>query len=331
MKAVKLFSESLFLKSILILITLLFTIEFYSQKRMKIPPYLKKGDTVALVCTARKFSTEEAQPAIDLLKSWGLEVKLGKTIGMDSCQLGGTDKERTADLQEMLDDDDIKAIWCARGGYGTVRIIDTLNFAKFKKHPKWIMGFSDVTVLHSHLNTLGIASLHSIMPFTVPKAPEEVKETLRKALFGESLKYTVPAKGYEIKGKAKGQLVGGNLSILYSLLGSKSSLDTKGKILFIEDLDEYLYHVDRMMQNLKRNGYFENLKGLIVGSMTDMHDNEIPFGQNEVGIITEIAKQYNIPVCFYFPAGHAKDNRTLILGKEVEYEVNADEIILEFK
>nr|WP_313806249.1 LD-carboxypeptidase [Flavobacterium sp.] len=297
---------------------------------MKIPPYLKKGDTVAIVCTARKFFPEDAKPAIELLESWGLKAKLGKTIGLDSCQLGGTDKERAADLQDMLDDDNIKAIWCARGGYGTVRIIDSLDFTKFKKHPKWIMGFSDVTVLHSHLNTLGVASLHSIMPFTVPKAPEEVKETLRKALFGENLTYEVETRGYEIKGKTKGQLVGGNLSILYSLLGSKSSLDTKGKILFIEDLDEYLYHIDRMMQNLKRNGYFENLKGLIVGSMTDMHDNEIPFGQNEVAIITEIAKEYNIPVCFYFPSGHQKDNRTLLLGKEVEYEVNNDKIVLKF-
>ena len=317
----------------ILLAAILFMVSFggYSQKRMKIPPYLKKGDTVAIVCTARKFFPEDAQPAIDLLKSWGLEAKLGKTIGLDSCQLGGTDSERAADLQEMLDDDNIKAIWCARGGYGTVRIIDSLDFTKFKKHPKWIMGFSDVTVLHSHLNTLGIASLHSIMPFTVPKAPEEVKETLRKALFGEKIKYVVETKGYEFQGKAKGQLVGGNLSILYSLLGSKSSLNTKGKILFIEDLDEYLYHIDRMMQNLKRNGYFENLKGLIVGSMADMHDNEIPFGQNEVGIITAIAKDYNIPVCFYFPSGHQKDNRTLVLGKEVELEINAEEIILDFK
>lgn len=323
--------KNAFLKILFAAILFMASFESYSQKRMKIPPYLRKGDTVGIVCTARKFFPEEAQPAIDLLKSWGLEVKLGKTIGLDSCQLGGTDKERAADLQEMLDNDNIKAIWCARGGYGTVRIIDSLDFTKFKKHPKWIMGFSDVTVLHSHLNTLGIASLHSIMPFTVPKAPEEVKETLRKAIFGEKIKYVVASKGYEIQGKAKGQLVGGNLSILYSLLGSKSSLDTKGKILFIEDLDEYLYHIDRMMQNLKRNGYFESLKGLIVGSMADMHDNEIPFGQNEVGIIMEITKAYDIPVCFYFPSGHQKDNRTLILGKEVEFEVNADEVILDFK
>lgn len=323
--------KGVFFKILLAAILFMVSFEGYSQKRMKIPPYLKKGDTVAIVCTARKFFPEDAQPAIDLLKSWGLEAKLGKTIGLDSCQLGGTDSERAADLQEMLDDDNIKAIWCARGGYGTVRIIDSLDFTKFKKHPKWIMGFSDVTVLHSHLNTLGIASLHSIMPFTVPKAPEEVKETLRKALFGEKIKYVMETKGYEFQGKAKGQLVGGNLSILYSLLGSRSSLNTKGKILFIEDLDEYLYHIDRMMQNLKRNGYFENLKGLIVGSMADMHDNEIPFGQNEVGIITAIAKDYNIPVCFYFPSGHQKDNRTLVLGKEVELEINAEEIILDFK
>ncbi len=224
--------KGVFFKILLAAILFMVSFEGYSQKRMKIPPYLKKGDTVAIVCTARKFFPEDAQPAIDLLKSWGLEAKLGKTIGLDSCQLGGTDSERAADLQEMLDDDNIKAIWCARGGYGTVRIIDSLDFTKFKKHPKWIMGFSDVTVLHSHLNTLGIASLHSIMPFTVPKAPEEVKETLRKALFGEKIKYVVETKGYEFQGKAKGQLVGGNLSILYSLLGSKSSLNTKGKILF---------------------------------------------------------------------------------------------------
>lgn len=307
------------------------SIHSYSQKKMIIPPYLKKGDTVAIVCTARKFFPEDAKPAMELLESWGLKVRLGNTIGLDSCQLGGTDAERAADFQQQMDDENIKAIWCARGGYGTVRIIDQLNFKKFKKHPKWIMGFSDVTVLHSQLNQERVASLHSIMPFTVPKAPEEVKETFRKALFGEAIEYKVPAVSYNILGKAKGELVGGNLSILYSLLGSKSSIDTKGKILFIEDLDEYLYHVDRMMYNLKRNGYFENLRGLIVGGMTDMHDNEIPFGQNAVQIITAIAQEYNIPVVFDFPAGHQKDNRTLILGSQVEFEVTSEEVKLSFK
>jgi muramoyltetrapeptide carboxypeptidase len=297
---------------------------------MIIPPFLKAGDTVAIVCTARKFFPEDAKPAIDLLESWGLKVKLGNTIGLDNCQLGGTDKERAADFQAQLDDEKVKAIWCARGGYGTVRIIDLLDFSKFKKHPKWIMGFSDVTVLHSQLNIERVASLHSIMPFTVPNAPEEVKETLRKALFGETISYSIPSKSYDVKGTASGELVGGNISILYSLLGSKSAIDTKDKILFMEDLDEYLYHIDRMMYNLKRNGYFENVKGIIVGSMTDMHDNEIPFGQNEVQIITEIAKENSIPIAFQFPAGHQSDNRTLILGKQVAFEVNEKEIKLKF-
>jgi muramoyltetrapeptide carboxypeptidase len=297
---------------------------------MIIPPFLKAGDTVALVCTARKFFPEDAKPAIDLLESWGLNVKLGSTIGLDNFQLGGTDSERAADFQAQLEDENVKAIWCARGGYGTVRIIDSLDFSKFKKRPKWIMGFSDVTVLHSQLNVECVASLHSIMPFTVPTAPEEVKDTLRKALFGETISYTIPSKSYDVNGTASGELVGGNISILYSLLGSKSAIDTKDKILFIEDLDEYLYHIDRMMYNLKRNGYFENVKGIIVGSMTDMHDNEIPFGQNEVQIITEIAKDLSIPIAFQFPAGHQKDNRTLILGRQVAFEVNEKEIKLKF-
>ena len=297
---------------------------------MIIPQFLKAGDTVAIVCTARKFFPEDAKPAIDLLESWGLKVKLGNTIGLDNFQLGGTDTERAADFQAQLDDEKVKAIWCARGGYGTVRIIDSIDFTKFKKHPKWIMGFSDVTVLHSQLNIERVASLHSIMPFTVPNAPEEVKETLRKALFGETISYSIPSKSYDVKGTASGELVGGNISILYSLLGSKSAIDTKDKILFIEDLDEYLYHIDRMMYNLKRNGYFENVKGIIVGSMTDMHDNEIPFGQNEVQIITEIAKENRIPIAFQFPAGHQSDNRTLILGKQLDFEVNEKEIKLKF-
>jgi muramoyltetrapeptide carboxypeptidase len=297
---------------------------------MIIPPFLKAGDTVALVCTARKFFPEDAKPAIDLLESWGLNVKLGATIGLDNFQLGGTDIERVADFQAQLDDENVKAIWCARGGYGTVRIIDSLDFTNFKQHPKWIMGFSDVTVLHSQLNIERVATLHSIMPFTVPNAPEEVKDTLRKALFGETISYTIPSKSYDVKGTASGELVGGNISILYSLLGSKSAIDTKDKILFIEDLDEYLYHIDRMMYNLKRNGYFENVKGIIVGSMTDMHDNEIPFGQNEVQIITEIAKENSIPIAFQFPAGHQSDNRTLIFGQQVYFEVNEKEIKLKF-
>jgi muramoyltetrapeptide carboxypeptidase len=297
---------------------------------MIIPPYLKKGDTVALVCTARKFTPQEAQPAIELLESWGLKVKLGKTIGMDNFQLGGTDQERADDFQKMLDDDSVHAIWCARGGYGTVRIIDKIDFSSFLKNPKWILGFSDVTVLHSHIHNLGVATIHSIMPFSVPKAEELAKETLRKALFGASLMYEIPNSDYNKKGNTKGVLVGGNLSILYSLLGSKSAINTENKILYIEDLDEYLYHIDRMMMNLKRNGYFDKISGIIVGGMTDMHDNQIPFGMNAQQIILDVTKEYNIPICFDFPAGHLPDNRALILGKEVLLEVNTQNTKLEF-
>lgn len=288
---------------------------------MRIPPYLKKGDTIALVCTARKFTPEEAQPAIKLLESWGLKVKLGQTIGLDNFQLGGSDSERANDFQTMLDNDSIQGIWCARGGYGTVRIIDKINFSNFIKKPKWIMGFSDVTVLHSHIHNLGVATLHSIMPFSVPKAEQTAKESMRKALFGENISYEIPSSSYNKKGKANGVLVGGNLSILYSLLGSESSINTENKILYIEDLDEYLYHIDRMMMNLKRNGYFDKIKGLIVGGMTDMHDNQIPFGRNASEIILDITQEFDIPICFDFPAGHLSDNRALILGEEIEFEV----------
>lgn len=297
---------------------------------MQVPPFLKPNDTVAIVCTARKFSIEAAQPAVALLQSWGLKVRLGKTIGLDACQLGGTDTERTADFQEQLNDDSIQAIWCARGGYGTVRIIDQLDFSKYKQNPKWIIGFSDITVLHSHLNVHRVASLHAIMPYSVPNAPDLVKISLKKALFGEKISYQVPTAPYNNTGKATGELVGGNISILYSLLGSESAICTKDKILFIEDLDEYLYHLDRMLYNFKRNAYFENVKGILVGSLTDMHDNEIPFGQNEMQIIAAITSHLEIPIAFQFPAGHQLDNRALLLGKKVTLEVTSEQVFLEF-
>ena len=294
------------------------------------PAYLQKGDTIAIVSTARKNIDDNLEPTIDMLEGWGLKVKIGNTIGLDYFQLAGTDDQRAADFQEQMDNPNIKAIWCVRGGYGTVKIIDKLDFTKFKQNPKWIIGFSDVTVLHSHLNRMGIESLHAIMPVSVARATDEAKNSLCAALFGEKLQYTLDCDALNHTGKAKGELVGGNLSILYSLLGSESAIDCHDKILFIEDLDEYLYHIDRMMHNLKRNGYFEHIKGIIVGGMTDMHDIEIPFGQNEVQIITAITKEYNIPIAFEFPAGHQIDNRTLILGKQVNFEVNDKEIKLKF-
>jgi muramoyltetrapeptide carboxypeptidase len=285
------------------------------------PPYLQKGDTIAIVATARKNIEDNLQTSIGWLKSWGLEVVIGATIGLDKDQLAGTDEQRAADFQTQLDNPNIKAIWCVRGGYGTVRMIDLLDFTQFKKSPKWIVGFSDVTVLHIHLNTMGFESIHGIMPVSV-KATEDAKESLRKALFGEHLEYTVPCENKNRLGKANGELVGGNLSILYSLFGSPSAIDCKDKILFIEDLDEYLYHIDRMMINLKRNGCLESLKGIIVGGMTKMKDNDIPWGKDALEIIDDVTSKYNIPIIYNFPAGHMADNRALIFGKQVSMEVN---------
>lgn len=311
------------LKAVLVLTVIQFTSQIQAQNLMKIPPYLTKGDTVAIVATARKIEAQHLQPAIDLLKSWGLNVVLGKTIGKENNQLAGADWQRATDFQEMIDDPSIKAVWCAKGGYGTVRMIDRVKFDNFKKHPKWIIGFSDATVLHSHINNMDIATIHGIMCVSTLHATSEAKETLRKALFGEKLEYNIEPHEFNKPGKATGELVGGNLSVLYSIVGSESEVDYKGKILFIEDLDEYLYHIDRMMMNLKRNGYFKNVKGIIIGGMTKMNDNDIPWGHDALEIIKDITKDYDIPICFNFPAGHMKDNRALVMGKEITLEVTA--------
>ncbi|AIN73005.1 muramoyltetrapeptide carboxypeptidase [Flavobacterium psychrophilum DSM 3660] len=285
------------------------------------PPYLKKGDTIAIVATARKNIDDNLKFAKDLLTSWGLNVKIGSTIGLDLNQLAGTDAQRAADFQNQMDNQNIKAIWCVRGGYGTVRMIDLLDFKKFKENPKWIIGFSDVTVLHNHLNTMGYKSIHGIMPVS-SKATQEAKESLRIALFGERLEYEIDSHFMNKPGKASGELVGGNLSILYSLLGSKSAINCDDKILFMEDLDEYLYHIDRMMINLQRNGCLESIKGIIVGGMTKMKDNDIPWGKNALQIIDEVTKKYNIPTIYEFPAGHIQDNRALVMGNKVSMSVN---------
>lgn len=295
------------------------------------PPYLQKGDTVAIVCTARKNIEDNLKPTINLLENWGLKVKIGKTIGLDHFQLAGTDEERAADFQEQLDDPNVKAIWCVRGGYGTVRMIDLLDFTQFKQSPKWIVGFSDVTVLHSQLNRMGYESLHAIMPVSVPRATDEAIDSFCKALFGEHLEYTLTCDAINHNGKAKGELVGGNLSILYSLLGSESAIDCTDKILFLEDLDEYLYHIDRMLLNLKRNGCLTSLKGIVVGAMTKMNDNDIPWGKNALEIIEDITEDLKIPVIYNFPAGHIQDNRALIFGRQVTMEVNDEESKLIFE
>ncbi len=308
---------------ILFLIFVLQSYNMQANTAMITPPILQKGDTIAILATARKNIDDNLQPSIDLLKSWGLEVVIGKSIGLDDNQLAGTDEQRAADFQQQLDNPNIKAIWCVRGGYGTVRMIDLLDFTKFKQNPKWIVGFSDVTVLHNHLNTMGFKSIHGIMPISVPKASAEAIESLRLALFGAPLRYEIDANAMNKPGKASGEVVGGNLSILYSVLGSQSAIECTDKILFLEDLDEYLYHIDRMMMNLKRNGCLDNIKGIIVGAMTKMKDNDIPWGKNALEIIQDVTKKYDIPIIYNFPAGHIQDNRALILGNKVTINVTA--------
>lgn len=294
------------------------------------PSALQKGDQVAIVSTARKVSMKEIQPGIDFLKSIGLAPILGKTIDRAHHQFAGTDQERSEDFQQMLDDDKIKAIWCARGGYGTVRIIDKLDFTKFQKQPKWIIGYSDITVLHSHIHNLGVQTLHAPMAIDLHKSSDKAKELFQNVLLNNEIPFHIASNQLNKTGKCKGKLVGGNLSILYSLCGSSSAIDTKGKILFIEDLDEYLYHVDRMLQNLKRNGYFKELSGLIVGGMTNMHDNTVPFGQTAEEIILDAVSEYDFPVIFDFPAGHVEDNSALLLGTEVELKVSQSDVTLNY-
>ena len=287
------------------------------------PATLRAGDKIGIVSTARKIYPEEIQSAIDVMRSWELEAVPGKSIGAEHFQFAGDDEQRRKDLQSMLDDDSIKAILFARGGYGTVRIIDDLDWRKFLKRPKWLCGFSDVTVIHSHLlSVYNLPSVHSIMAVNFATATPESVESLRKVLFGETLSYEIPPHGFNRTGKAKGILCGGNLSLLYSLNGTPSDIDTAGKIFFIEDIDEHLYHVDRMMMAMKRAGKLENIAGLIVGYFTDMKnkDESNPFGKTAYEIIAEHAGEFDFPVCFGFPAGHEPDNRAIVMGEEWKLE-----------
>lgn len=296
---------------------------------MKRCDYLKKGDKIAIAAPARRISKAELVPAIGLFESWGLEVVLPEHLFNSDNQFAGDDNTRAQVMQGLLDDPSIKAVICARGGYGTVRIIDRLNFARFQKKPKWIVGYSDITVLHSHIHqNFSIETLHGIMPINIPADAlgkiYPATDSLRKALFGKSLSYSCAPHPLNRVGVARGQLVGGNLSILYSLCGSGSEIDTAGKILFIEDLDEYLYHIDRMLMNLKRNGMFEHLTGLVVGQLSGMHDNAVPFGKTAEEIVWDCVREYQFPVCFNFPAGHnGTENQALILGRPARMEIGS--------
>ena len=289
-----------------------------------------KNDTVWILSTARKISHKEVEPAVNLIKDWGLNVCIGKSIDAEENQYAGADDLRAEDLQEAMNDPRTKAIWCARGGYGTVRIIDKIDFSNYLKNPVPVIGYSDVTVLHSHLHVLGVQTIHATMPVNLnTNTPESIK-SLKDVLFGHKPVYKIAPSEKNRAGNATGKIVGGNLSILYSLLGSGSAIKTSGKILFIEDIDEYLYHIDRMLMNLKRNNYFNELKGLIVGSFTKMNDNTIPFGKTAEEIILDITSEFDFPIIFNFPAGHINDNRALILGGEVEMNVDDREALVRF-
>ena len=297
------------------------------------PPYLQKGDSIALVAPARSVTIEEMMPAINLFEEWGLNVVMGSNLFRSHNQFSGTEEERTEDFQAMLDNEDIKAIICARGGYGIIRIIDRLDFTRFVEHPKWIVGYSDITIFHSHIHScFGIETLHATMPINVfANHNYDATESMYDALFGKPISYQIPTDSHSIVGEGSGELIGGNISILYSLNGTTSDIDTDGKILFIEDLDEYLYHVDRMMLNLKRSGKLSNLAGLIIGGLTDMKDNTIPFGATAEEIILEAIEGTDYPVCFGFPAGHMDDNRALIFGRTVTLKVSDNQSGLFFE
>ncbi len=294
---------------------------------IKIPPYLKKGDTIGITCPAGFMAAAKAQTCIDTLQRWGYQVMVGKTLGSNSTNyFSSTDEERRDELQAMLDDKSIHAILCGRGGYGAGRIIDQLDFTKFKKNPKWIIGFSDITVLHSHIySNLKIATLHAAMAAAFNEGENEFIQSLQKALTGKKVKYKCAVHPFNKPGTASGDLVGGNLSLLAHLTGTVSDINTKNKILFIEDVGEYIYNVDRMMYQLKRSGKLKIIAGLIVGKFSEMKDTERPFGQTAEEVIRDAVKEYDYPVCFNFPVSHEKENYALKIG--VKYKLTVDAMV----
>ena len=303
---------------------------------IKTPPYLQPGDTIGLVCPAGYMAPEKVQACLQTLQEWGYAVKIGKTVGGNSSTyFSGTDAERLADFQQMLDDDEVKAVYCARGGYGMGRIIDQVEFKKFKKQPKWIIGYSDITVLHAHLySNYYISSLHAPMAGafneeTMEGSKNEYLLSLKNALEGKKLKYQCPSHEFNRKGEAIGELVGGNLSLLAHLTGTGSDIKTRSRILFIEDVGEYSYNIDRMMFQLKRSRKLAKLAGLIIGGFTDMKDTERPFGKTVYEIIRDIVKEYDYPVCFGFPVSHSKENYALKTGVGYKLKVTKSKVVLE--
>ncbi len=297
------------------------------------PPYLEKDDVIGIVCPSGYMPVEKASESIRVLnEEWGFRTKIGKTLGNEFNYFSGTDEERLNDFQQMLDDDDVKGILCARGGYGLSRIIDKINFKKFKKQPKWIIGYSDVTVLHSHLySNHYISSIHAPMAAAFNDAGyiNRFVQSLKNALEGKKLKYSCESHEFNKKGEAIGELIGGNLTLLAHLIGTDSDIKTRGRILFLEDIGEYLYNIDRMMYQLKRSGKLSKLAGLIIGGFIDNKDTERPFGQTAYEIIYDAVKEYDYPVCFGFPVGHGKENYALKIGVGYKLKVGKTKIILE--
>ena len=294
-------------------------------------PYLKKGDKVAITCPAKKLPIPMTD-AVSLLTSWGLEVVLGDTVNASYNQFAGDDAFRAADLQRFIDDDSIKAIICARGGYGCIRMVDLVDFSHLQTNPKWLVGFSDITLLHAHvIANYNLPCIHGQMPLNIPDASKYSLETLRMTLFGEDLSYQIHPNSLNRTGESTGILIGGNLSLLLAISGSISDMDYSGKVLFIEDVGEYLYSVDRMLRALKRAGKLKNLAGLIVGGFTDLKDNDIPFGQTLPQIVMDVVAGYNYPVCFDFPAGHVPNNCSLVLGKTINLSVKSDGVNINYK
>ena len=295
------------------------------------PSYLKKGDTIAIVAPAGILTNrkETINKAKELAESWGLHVVYGKHLFDKSGHFSATDTQRASDFQQALDNPNIKAIWAGRGGYGTVRILDRLNFDKFKKHPKWVIGYSDITALHSHIHTLGFETIHAMMGTSLGEDPIEIVQTIssfKKTLFGDKLSYSIVSVNENRKGKAKGQVIGGNLALLASMLGSESQMNADDKILFIEEVGEYKYSIDRMLQSLKRAGFFKKCKGLIVGDISNIKTNSTKWGSSIEQLIYDVVSEYDFPILYQFPAGHEPDNRSLIFGRTMEINVTKNGI-----
>ncbi|WP_142784390.1 S66 peptidase family protein [Changchengzhania lutea] len=300
------------------------------------PPYLKAGDTVAIVAPSGvlKNRTKEVEQAKTLLKSWGLEVVLGAHVFSKDDHFAGTDNERCEDFQNALDDSKISAIWCARGGYGTVRILDKLNYSKFKQNPKWIIGYSDITALHNQIHNNGYQSIHALMCTSLQDDLSTIENTVssfKDAIFGKPMHYTLKGSEYNKVGAVTAPLIGGNLTMLHTMLGSETSIDTSGKILFIEEIGEYKYHIDRMLQSLKRAGYFDNCQGVLVGDMSKLRKNTTLWGTSVEQLILDALADYNFPIAFNMPAGHEKDNRAMILGRTVKLIVGKEQSTVVFQ